>query len=233
VLFSRLLDNRLLATPAEVKRPLVPDKESDQQEDKELTFGETVIRNVVTTANLIEEDEQFVVGELEWLFCALDNFLQVYEIVRKRVDQAKTRVIRNFALNIQRDKEMDRIKSQIWQEEIERSQSLFVPIPPEAQRSPQANNRLLSTNDEYYLNLWAFQTEGSVKTTNLRLRNLDVLLKREAKGGEAGKSNIALQNQIRDIRIEIARDLQDFSDLMNKSYGIFLTSPKKLLDLLM
>ncbi|MCP4373719.1 MAG: hypothetical protein GY797_37305, partial [Deltaproteobacteria bacterium] len=195
VLFSRLLDNRLLATPAEVKRPLVPDKESDQQEDKELTFGETVIRNVVTTANLIEEDEQFVVGELEWLFSAIDTYIKIHR------------------------------------GEIAASRPVEVSIPPKAERTPLANNKMLDI-DDFYKDLWAGQIEGGVNRIEIHQRNLDILLKREDALGEAGKSDISLQNQIRGIRIGIAEILQEVATVMKRAYGIFVTSPKYLLKLL-
>ena len=116
--------------------------------------------------------------------------------------------------------------------ELDRSQEIAAPIPPDAERSPQADNRLLNTVDDFDLQIWEGQVESGFKRVNTHLRNLDILLDQEAKKGDAGKGDVYLQNQIKGARLEIIKVLEEMAQLMNQAYGVLVTSPDQLVQLL-
>lgn len=116
--------------------------------------------------------------------------------------------------------------------EVERNQPVAVPIPPEAEQQPQANNQLLSSLDDFDLQIWEGQIESGLNRIKTHLRNLDILLDQEAKKGEAGKGDVYLQNQINGGRVEIVKILQEMARLMNQAYGILVTGPDQLIQLL-
>jgi hypothetical protein len=116
--------------------------------------------------------------------------------------------------------------------EIERGHSIVVAIPEAAERDEQANNVLLSTVDEFDLQIWEGQIGSGLERINIHLRNLDILLDQEARKGESGKGDVYLQNQIRGGRLEIVKILQGMAQLMNQAYGILVTSPDQLVELL-
>jgi hypothetical protein len=162
-----------------------------------VALGGSVISSVVTTFGLDVQDQDFVNGELKWLFSAADNFLKVR---------------RN---------------------EIDRSQRIAISIPADAKKSnPQANNSLLSSVDDFDLQIWEGQVESAFKRINTHLRNLDILLDQEAKKGDAGKGDVYLQNQIKGARLDIVKILQELAQLMNQAYGILVTSPDQLVQFL-
>ena len=162
-----------------------------------VALGGSVVSSVVTTFGLDVQDQDFVNGELKWLFSAADNFLKVR---------------RN---------------------EIDRSQRIAISIPPNATRSnPQADNCLLSSVDDFDLQIWEGQVESAFKRINTHLRNLDILLDQEAKKGDAGKGDVYLQNQIKGARLDIVKILQELAQLMNQAYGILVTSPDQLVQFL-
>ena len=162
-----------------------------------IALGGSVISGVVTTFGLDVADQDFVNGELKWLFGAVDNFLK------------------------------------IRRNELNRSQAVAIPIPPQAQRTnPQANNSLLTTVDDFDLQIWEGQFESALKRINTHLRNLDILLDQEAKKGDAGKGDVYLQNQIKGSRLDIVKILQEMAQLINQAYGIRVTSPDQLVEFL-
>lgn len=162
-----------------------------------IALGGSVISGVVTTFGLDVADQDFVNGELKWLFGAVDNFLKV------------------------------------WRNELNRSQAVAIPIPANAQRTnPQANNSLLTTVDDFDLQIWEGQLESALKRINTHLRNLDILLDQEARKGDAGKGDVYLQNQIKGSRLDIVKILQEMAQLMNQAYGIRVTSPDQLVEFL-
>ncbi len=161
-----------------------------------IAIGGSVISGVVTTAGLDVDDQNWVNGELKWLFSAADNFLKVRRGER------------------------------------DRSQEIAAPIPPDAERSPQADNRLLNAVDDFDLQIWEGQVESGFKRINTHLRNLDILLDQEAKKGDAGKGDVYLQNQIKGARLEIIKVLEEMAQLMNQAYGVLVTSPDQLVQLL-
>jgi hypothetical protein len=115
--------------------------------------------------------------------------------------------------------------------EIKRSQPIEVDIPPTAQ-PPQGSNQLLSSLNDFDLQIWEGQLESMLTRIRTYLRNLDILLDRLANMGDAGKGDVYLQNQIRGGRIDIVKILQDMAKLINDAYGIRVTSPSQLLQML-
>ncbi len=201
-----------------------------------ISLGARVITNVVTPLGLEPDDQKFVNDELKWLFSAADNFQQVYQTVQQRLDEENTRLIKKFALDIlsdrKREQEMAKITPQVWQEEIERCQPITEPIPPEAERLPQANNKLLSNLSDYKLGNWSKTVETRQKNINTHLRNLDRLLEQETLMGQEGKRNVALQNNIKLHRSDIIKITQEIAEVFNKTYGVLVTSPGQLIQLL-
>jgi hypothetical protein len=159
-------------------------------------IGAAVISSVIVTLGLDVEEQDFVNGELKWLFSALDNTLKV-----RRGD-------------------------------VERAEPVAVAIPEDAERDETANNQLLNTVDDFNMQIWEGQIESGLKRINIHLKNLNILLGQEAIKGEAGKGDVYLQNQIKGGRSEIVRVLQEMAQLMNQSYGVLVTSPDQVVDLL-
>jgi hypothetical protein len=116
--------------------------------------------------------------------------------------------------------------------EINRSQPIAVPIPADAQHQPQANNQLLNAVDDFNLQLWESRIDSGINRINRYLKNLDILLDQEAREGDHGKGNVYLQNQIKGARIDIVKILQEMAQLMNQAYGVLITSPNQLIQLL-
>ena len=104
-------------------------------------------------------------------------------------------------------------------------------IPSTAEQT-NANNQLLSTLDDFDLQIWEGSVESGFKRIDTYLRNLKILLNQEAFKGEAGKGDVYLQNQINGARVEIVKVLQEIAQLMNQAYGVLVTSPNQLLDFL-
>lgn len=177
-------------------------------------FGALITATIIPAFDLDAEGQIFINGELTWLFSAADNLMKV---ILKEAD---------------------------------RDQPVAVPIPPEAQKLPQANNQLLKIpNDPRYMESEGFEVMLRGKSSvvkggwhrdldslynriNTRLKSLNLLLGREASLGEAGKSDIYLQVQIKELRLGIVKDLQDLAELMNNAYGIKVTGPDQLIEFL-
>jgi len=161
-----------------------------------IALGGMVISGVVTTFGLEVGEQDFVNGELKWLFSATEHFLK------------------------------------IRQGEVDRNQPVPVAIPEDAERDAAANNQLLSNIDDFDMQLWEGQIESGYKRIDTYLKNLSILLDQEAFKGEAGKGDVYLQNQIKAARIDIVKILQEEAQLMNQAYGVLVTSPDQLVDLL-
>ena len=116
----------------------------------------------------------------------------------------------------------------VQRNDVPRSQPVSTPIPPEAEVNRGANNSLLSSINEFDMQIWTGQIEGAFKRIQIHLKNLDILLDQEAKKGEDGKGDIYLQNQIRGGRLEIVKILQELAQLMRQAYGVFVSSPDLL-----
>ncbi len=116
--------------------------------------------------------------------------------------------------------------------DVESTQPIAVPIPEDAERDETADNILLNAGDEMNMQIWEGQIESGLKRINTRLNNLNILLDQEAMQGAAGKGDVYLQNQIKGDRLDIVKLLQQQAQLMNQAYGILVTSPDQLIEML-
>lgn len=116
---------------------------------------------------------------------------------------------------------------------VGREHEVPVAVPGSAVKKPGANNRLLATVDAFYLEtIWPIKLEGAYNQLIRHQKNLDLLLDREAKLGGDALSNIALQNQIAGVYADIVRVLEELAALAEEAYGVRITSPTQLADLL-
>jgi hypothetical protein len=120
----------------------------------------------------------------------------------------------------------------ICRDEIDRSEPVPIDVPPDAERLAEANNRLLTTIDDATLEGWKSWAETRLDWINAWLKELDILLGQEASRGIAGKSDLELQNKMKSKRIEIVQVVEEMAQLMNQAYGILVTSPGQIVELL-
>jgi hypothetical protein len=120
----------------------------------------------------------------------------------------------------------------ICRREIERNHPIAVSIPPDAERLTEANNQLLTTIDDAILESWKSWLETRLEWIHSWLKELDILLGQEASRGTAAKSDLELQNKIRSKRIEIVQVVEEVAQLTKQAYGILVTSPGQLVELL-
>ncbi len=120
----------------------------------------------------------------------------------------------------------------IRRNEVNSRQPVPVPVPEGAEQSAGTSNILLNTVDDFTLQLWDGQVESQFKRINIHLRNLKILITQEAQLGAEGQRNVALQNQIKGERSNIVKVLQEMAQLMKQAYGVFVTSPDQLVELL-
>ena len=116
--------------------------------------------------------------------------------------------------------------------EIDSSRPIAMVIPPHAEQDPQANNQLLPTIDAFDLQMWQGQFESGLKRIKTHMRNLDILLAQEASKGDAGKGDVYLQNQLKSSRLEIVKVVREMAQLCQQAYGILITSPQQVVDML-
>lgn len=116
--------------------------------------------------------------------------------------------------------------------EADRSQPLPVEIPETAERQSGANNHLLTSLDDFDMQLWESDIEAMFKRIDIHMKNLNILLEQEARMGEEGQRNLNLQSEIRNERLSIVKVLQELTPLMNSAYGVLVTSPDQLYELL-
>lgn len=120
----------------------------------------------------------------------------------------------------------------VQRDEIPRTQPVATPIPVDAEKEPSANNCVLGHISDFDLQIWTGQVESTFKRIQIHLRNLDILLEKEATMGDAGKGEVYLQNQIKGGRLEIVKILQELAHVMRQAYGVFVSSPDQLAELL-
>ncbi len=116
--------------------------------------------------------------------------------------------------------------------DIERVAAIPLAVPPDAEKLAEADNKLLKHIDDSILQSWKSWMELRLDWLNARMRELDMLLNEEASQGTAGKSNIDLQNKIRSKRVEILRIVEEVAQLLEQAYGIFVTSPGLMIEIL-
>ncbi len=181
-----------------------------QTEDR-TALGGLVMARVITRLDLDQEDLDFVNEELKWLFSAADHLLK------------------------------------ICGDEIDRNQPIPVPIPSEAEKQPEADNRLLDKPKNYAFEdiknrlgrietRWQKsverQVESMFKIIDSHLKGLKHSLNMETELGQAGKSDIPLQHNIKGKQVGTIKTLQDMAKFMNDAYGVLVTSPDQLAEFL-
>ncbi len=120
----------------------------------------------------------------------------------------------------------------VCRQEADRNTPVALDIPPDAEKLREANNKLLRHLADDDIGSWKDFVETRLEWVNARRRELDMLLNEEASRGSAGKSDIDLQNKLRDKRIEIMSIVEELAQLMEQAYGIFVTSPGQIVEVL-
>ena len=161
-----------------------------------IALGGLLISGIVTKLDLDEADQEFVNGEIEWLFNATDNLLK------------------------------------ITRNENDRNQPVAIEMPPDAERSSEADNRLLQNLDDDVLHLWKEEVETLLEWINSLLKTLNRLLNQEISRGSAAKSDLDLQNLIRSERIQLIQTVEQLAGLIKLAYGIYVTSPGQLVEII-
>jgi hypothetical protein len=195
-----------------------------------------IAANIITPLDLKSEDQDWVNNEIKWLFSAADNFLAIYQTVQQIINAENSRLIKKYAGDIigdrRRKQEMEVITPQIWQQEIERSQPIQVSIPPQAQRQPQSNNRVLNNLNDFTLQSCGRGLTGKIDLISKYHSSLKILQDQEKLQGGAGKGDVYLQNKIKLARMEIVKVLREMAKLIDEAYGIKVTSPDSLVEFL-
>jgi hypothetical protein len=114
--------------------------------------------------------------------------------------------------------------------EVDRSISVPVPIPSEAEVKDDANNSILSGLDDFSLQMIDSQIQSIVKQINIYMRNLAFELDKEAQLGGQAASNIALKNSIIAQQKSIAERTQELAKLMQQVYGVLVYGPDDLVN---
>lgn len=110
------------------------------------------------------------------------------------------------------------------------NQPVTVAIPPQAEKKDiKANNHILNPS---FPVAFSSQIEALLKRIKTHLDNLEILLLREVQLGEAATENLGLQAEIKGKRIGIVMELQILAQLMRQAYGVLITSPSQLKELL-
>jgi hypothetical protein len=118
----------------------------------------------------------------------------------------------------------------IARDEIKPDQPIIIPMPPDAQRLPQANNALLEHLDGSYLQSLKEPVEELIEQINTRLKALNTLLNEEASLGIAAKSDTQFQYRIKSLRLEIVKNAEQMAKLMDEAYGILVTAPAQVVE---
>ena len=109
-------------------------------------------------------------------------------------------------------------------------------LPPSdlEQAETQAQSRLLTTlDDEILLPIWEMKLELTIlKPIEYNWNSLAFLLDREAQRGQDGRDDLNLQKEIQAHRVEIIRFVARLADFAERAYGVKLTSPHELVELL-
>ncbi|MCB0156127.1 MAG: hypothetical protein KDF65_15130 [Anaerolineae bacterium] len=212
-----------------------------------VVFIPRLLAGIITPLDLPPEDQTFIEQELTWLFHAVNHFLAVQQLVqqqfksereaiRQRLNAEEQALIRrvgpagafvNKAAKI--EGELAPLKPQIWQAAIANSGPVAVDFPPNVERSPSANNRLLANLSDFFLEDWAGTIRANLQLMTTHLTALDLLLTQERRLGAEGKRNIALQNEIKSRRVANLALCQEIATGLNQIYGVLATSPGQLL----
>ncbi|MCP4373718.1 MAG: hypothetical protein GY797_37300 [Deltaproteobacteria bacterium] len=116
--------------------------------------------------------------------------------------------------------------------EIDPGKPISVPIPESVPDQSNASNTLIGQVEHLDLGILSLQIDGMLERIKIHIRNLDMLLKREAIIGPEGKEDVYLQNQLRHTRLEIVKILQEIEHFTYKIYGVHVNTPNQLFQLL-
>lgn len=113
-------------------------------------------------------------------------------------------------------------------------QAVPVAIPPQAEiKEGPADNKLLDMNrSKSYASTTAKGIEQIFSQINRYLGTLKLHLEEEVNKGQAGKTDIWLQNQIKGQRLSVVDELKKLARLMSTAYGILVVSPEQLAEFL-
>jgi hypothetical protein len=182
-----------------------------------VAIGGLILSSIITPLNLSPADQDFVEGELTWLFYTADHFLK------------------------------------LRRGEIKPDQPIATPIPTDAEKiAPEANNQILLSRIknlvkdwsvsagfksleekvEVQLSMWEDEMLTMLDGITNYLNYLNIQLDEETKLGETARYDLPLQNKIKEARLKVAQTLQEMALLIREPYGIYVTSPGQLVELL-
>ena len=211
-----------------------------------IALGASIISTMITPLELTSDEKAWVAGEITWLFSAVNTHQQVYQTVQRELAKKRQALKSSGMSSSQITTELTKALAELRRQAAESSQILAIEIPPEAEVDPEANNRLLNLLDDSSLSAYyrittnnligvaqkEFTVGPILRELQIKYNALTILRQREVKMGEEGKRNVDLQNRIRREQLEIAKSLQEMAQLMQAAYGIFITTPDQLTELL-
>ena len=208
-----------------------------------ITLGSMVISQVITPLDLPPNDHDFVEGEVKWLFSAANTYRQAYYAVQQELIDRKAALVADGLSSSRISTELSQLLPEIRQSVLDHSQPPAIDIPPDAEKSPAATNRILKILDDNDLSSYfrisariIAKPEKELNVSSLlnqitaKLQNLDTLLRRETQMGEAGKQNVELQNEIQHNQMSVIKVLQKLTQHMDEAYGILVTTPDQLVE---
>ncbi|MDX1523281.1 MAG: AAA-like domain-containing protein, partial [Anaerolineae bacterium] len=107
----------------------------------------------------------------------------------------------------------------VYRQEIDRVQAVSVPIPPDAVKTAQANNAILVHLSASDIESLHEPIERQLEQTNESIKMLNLFLDQEISGGLAAKTDIGLQNKIKDERLKIMKSIKQLAVLTEQVYG--------------
>ncbi len=193
---------------------LVAHLEDRTLETSPIAVGGLVQSQVVPTFDLDQDSQDWINEELNWLFSAADNLLEIY-------------------------------KKSLAENTIDRSQPIPVPVPPDAEVTAPDDERnyLLSSIEhielksydsllKYVQNEWQRALKSQLRVMNIHLNNLELWQKHASDLGAAAKTETGLQYKIEQSRVKIIEPIQGMAATINEAYGILVTTPQQLADML-
>jgi hypothetical protein len=109
--------------------------------------------------------------------------------------------------------------------------AVAVEIPEESVRDPQADNKVKT--EPGIPKYQGGQVEDIIKRIQkYHLTEMSTLLDQEARRGQGGRDDTELQRRIKGERIEIIKKLKEMAQVIDGAYGVLVTSPQQLLDMI-
>ena len=130
-------------------------------------------------------------------------------------------------------------KRKIWQETVAGHEPVGWPIPAEAARLAGANNQALSTSKTHY-RLAQFEAilykkapfQAEIELLKIGLKNLNANLDQATSLADTAPINQQVQVGISQSRLNMVETLEDIAQELADIYGITLSAPTQLLELL-